>query len=730
MNINLIFKELTLKNFLSYGNNETKINLLFNEPILIEGRNYDAEVDGQVDSNGSGKSAILNAIAYALYDKPVSKIEKGKLINNINKKNMKVALSFEQAGTQYKVIRERKTKTKSEVTLYREDKKGYKDITPDSASNTNKEIERIIGMPFEIFARIVVFSATFQPFLSLPTSGQSGANQKDIIEELFGYTDLSVKGDYLKQKIKDGKSELNHLVDLNEHIKKENYRFQEQLENALEKERSWSKEQEEKIEDVKQRLKKAKNIDFESEEEKFEKIKDLEQQVSEIDPKIKELKTENREIESGLEWESTHEEEVKKLEEKVNSVSDIDVESEREKLSNMVEIKRQVDELELEWTQFIEAKNKKEAEIENLDKEIEHLKDEKCPYCLQKYEDASKRLKEADKEKGEKQKEIESINKSSQKASENARKKSEEYKNLKESLTVSSEEELSKLEKDLVRIKSKLESKKEETNPYIEDVKASKNRSKEIEKELKTLREKREKLSEEVESLEDKMKFSSEKELMNAKFKIESLETDLERLNNEGNPHSETVRELKEVELDKTKDDQIDELSNTIEHQEFLHKLLTKKDSFIRKALLNKSIPFLNTRLKYYLDKLGLPHRVEFTHEMTARITQFGSELDFDNLSSGQKARVNLALSFAFRDVLQARHGSVNFCILDECLDTGLGNVGVQMAAKMIKEVARENNLSMFVISHRDEISSMFDDRMVVELRNGFSKIREESENA
>jgi DNA repair exonuclease SbcCD ATPase subunit len=97
--------------------------------------------------------------------------------------------------------------------------------------------------------------------------------------------------------------------------------------------------------------------------------------------------------------------------------------------------------------------------------------------------------------------------------------------------------------------------------------------------------------------------------------------------------------------------------------------------------------------------------------------------LTFDSLSKGQKARVNLALAFAFRDVLQARHGKIDFCVLDECLDTGLGNVGVQLAANMIKSIAKDNNMAMFIITHRDEVSSMFANKMTVQLKSGFTTI-------
>jgi DNA repair exonuclease SbcCD ATPase subunit len=157
----------------------------------------------------------------------------------------------------------------------------------------------------------------------------------------------------------------------------------------------------------------------------------------------------------------------------------------------------------------------------------------------------------------------------------------------------------------------------------------------------------------------------------------------------------------------------------------FLLKLLTRKDSFVRRVLLNKTLPFLNQRLQDYLTALGLPHQVQFTHEMTASITEFGRLMDFGNLSNGQRARVNLALSFAFRDVLQSMHQRINICLLDEVLDVGLDSVGVTAAARMIKHKARDEGLSLYIISHRDEIDSAFDRVLTVQKSDGFSRIYE-----
>ena len=111
---------------------------------------------------------------------------------------------------------------------------------------------------------------------------------------------------------------------------------------------------------------------------------------------------------------------------------------------------------------------------------------------------------------------------------------------------------------------------------------------------------------------------------------------------------------------------------------------------------------------------------------MTASITQFGRIMDFGNLSNGQRARVNLALSFAFRDVLQMLHNRINICMLDEVLDVGLDGPGVTAAARMLKRKARDEKLSLYIITHRDEIDSAFDHVITVQMHDGFSRIVEE----
>ena len=94
-------------------------------------------------------------------------------------------------------------------------------------------------------------------------------------------------------------------------------------------------------------------------------------------------------------------------------------------------------------------------------------------------------------------------------------------------------------------------------------------------------------------------------------------------------------------------------LQHPKEHSKILFKLLTNKDP-IRKKIIDQNLMYLNNRLTYYLDKLGLIHSVVFQNDLSVEITQLGQDLDFDNLSRGERNRLILGMSFAFFDVWES----------------------------------------------------------------------------
>lgn len=196
----------------------------------------------------------------------------------------------------------------------------------------------------------------------------------------------------------------------------------------------------------------------------------------------------------------------------------------------------------------------------------------------------------------------------------------------------------------------------------------------------------------------------------------------VEDLENTENPYIQTLEQLlseDEIVVDTAK---IDALKRRLTHQQFLLKLLTGKDSFIRKRIINRSIPFLNERINFYTATLGLPHIVKFDADMSCTVSEYGRELDFGNLSAGEKRRVNTALSLAFRDVLHRLHGQFNILLIDE-LDGQLDPQGIDAITGILKSKSREDNLSVFVISHHPLIDGRLDKKLVITKEHGFSTI-------
>ena len=157
------------------------------------------------------------------------------------------------------------------------------------------------------------------------------------------------------------------------------------------------------------------------------------------------------------------------------------------------------------------------------------------------------------------------------------------------------------------------------------------------------------------------------------------------------------------------------------DHQEFLLKLLTNKDSFIRKKIIDQNLAYLNNRLTYYLDKMGLPHQVSFLNDLNVEITQLGQDLDFDNLSRGERNRLILGLSWSFRDVWESLYQSINLLFVDELIDNGLDANGVENALGVLKKMARERKKNIFLISHKDELIGRVNNVLKVIKENGYT---------
>jgi DNA repair exonuclease SbcCD ATPase subunit len=215
--------------------------------------------------------------------------------------------------------------------------------------------------------------------------------------------------------------------------------------------------------------------------------------------------------------------------------------------------------------------------------------------------------------------------------------------------------------------------------------------------------------------------YETQEEALGHKNNLNSLEKSLESRINETNPYDEQIVELENSALQEINWQTINELTKLKDHQEFLHKLLTNKDSFIRKKIIDQNLNYLNKRLSYYIDTLGLPHQVIFQNDLSVEITQLGQDLDFDNLSRGERNRLILSMSFAFRDVWEGLYQNINLLFIDEMVDSGMDGAGVEAALAVLKKMSRDRNKNIYLISHKDELIGRVNNVLKVIKEGGFT---------
>jgi DNA repair exonuclease SbcCD ATPase subunit len=222
--------------------------------------------------------------------------------------------------------------------------------------------------------------------------------------------------------------------------------------------------------------------------------------------------------------------------------------------------------------------------------------------------------------------------------------------------------------------------------------------------------------------------YDTAKEAYEHRSNVDNLKQTLERKFTEEDPYTAQIQELKETAIQKIDWTVVNELTAFKDHQEFLLKLLTNKDSFIRKKIIDQNLAYLNNRLTHYLEKLGLPHQVKFLNDLNVEITQLGQDLDFDNLSRGERNRLILGLSFAFRDVWESLYESINLLFIDELIDSGMDTSGVENSLGVLKKMTRERDKNIFLISHRDELVGRVNNILKVVKENGFTSYENDVE--
>jgi DNA repair exonuclease SbcCD ATPase subunit len=578
-------KELTVKNFMSVGNQTQAVNFAQENLTLVLGENLDQGGDDNGSRNGTGKTTIVNALSYALFGNALTNIKKDNLINKINNKNMLVTLAFEKDGADYRIERGRKPNILQFFVNEQEQATEETDDAQGDMRETQKDVDELLGMSHDMFKHIVALNTYTEPFLSMRAN-----DQRVIIEQLLGITLLSEKADRLKELIKETKDSIYQESANIEAAKKSNEKIQLSIDSLLTRQTAWNTQHDADIERTARAIIELESVNIDAELALHSQLKLYTEQTS----RLKSLNKERATLES--------------------------------------------------------ATAQAERSVKKYASELAALDGKKCHACEQDLHDH----------------------------------KHEEMTTTAQTHLDEAKKYADKVAKDLAKITKEITG--------IGDVTARPETY--------------------YESVEQALKHQNN---------LKTLETQLQVKAGETDPYQEQIDELTDTAMQEISWDQVNELNNLKEHQEFLLKLLTSKDSFIRKKIIDQNLAYLNNRLTYYLDKMGLPHSVLFQNDLTVLITQLGQDLDFDNLSRGERNRLILSLSWSFRDVWESLYQGINLLFVDELIDNGLDSAGVEGALAVLKKMSRERKKNIFLISHKDELIGRVNNVLKVIKENGFT---------
>ena len=583
-------KDLTVKNFMSVGNQTQAVDFDRDQLTLVLGENLDQGGDDSGSRNGTGKTTIINALSYALYGTALTNIKKNNLINKTNSKGMLVTLHFEKNNVNYRIERGRSPNVLK--FFVDEQEQEMTDESQGDSRKTQESINHLLDMSHDMFKHIVALNTYTEPFLSMRQN-----DQRAIIEQLLGITILSEKAETLKEQTKQTKDAI----------------------------------QEETL-----------------------KINAIQTANEKIGTTIDSLSRTQRA------WLSKKDQDCAKLQLGITELEHLDIDTEldsHEKLSNWSKHNNAILALKKELSTLEPALVRADKSVEQANKDIVDLDDATCYTCGQELH--------ADKK------------------AEIAERKTKELA-------------------DAIAYQAEITVKVNDVVKGLEDIG-------DINGKPTTF-------------------YESAKEAYDHRQNVDSLTKALAQKVDDIDPYQAQIDELNNSAMQELNWGAVNDLTEYKEHQDFLLKLLTNKDSFIRKKIIDQNLMYLNNRLTYYLDKLGLPHQVVFQNDLNVEITQLGQDLDFDNLSRGERNRLILGMSFAFRDVWESLYQKINLLFIDELIDSGMDTAGVESSLSVLKKMGREGDKNVYLISHKDELVGRVNHVMKVIKENGFTSYENDIE--
>lgn len=677
-------KTLTLKNFLSIGQVTQAIDFNRKDLTLILGENLDLGGDGA--RNGTGKTTIIQGLSYALFGSAINQIKKDNLINRTNGKNMVATVEFSVHGKDYKIVRGRKPNI-LKLFIDNQEQAATDDSQGDSRE-TQDAIERILCMSPDMFRQIIALNTYNEPFLAMKVS-----DQRMIIEQLLGITLLSEKAEAIKELNKQTKDSILAEEFRVKGIEEANKRIQEQIENLKKRQRLWTAKRDEDLAKLVTEYDDLSKIDIAAE---LQAHKDL----AVYNTNLEKQERYNALLARQTTWREKLDKEITALTASYSTLSVLDIDLELQSHRNLevyndqVRLKtaydHKVDSLRKEIT-------KEDKNCKKLQSEVSTLNDHKCYACGQDLHD----------EQHDKvlQGKITLLNESQVALADLTHQLDELVANpivviVKPTTHYKTQAEAIKHSSELENLRTQIAAKQNEQDPYAEQLQEN---------------------SGVVLGLPPKTHYDTEEAAIKHSSRITTLLDQIEKKHGEQDPYKDQITEMETSAIESVDYTEMNRLTRVLQHQDYLLDLLTNKKSFVRKRIIEQNLSYLNARLTHYLDKMGLPHQVLFQNDLSVEITELGRELDFDNLSRGERNRLILGLSFAFRDVWESLYSPVNVLFVDELIDNGLDTIGVENSIALLKDLSRRRAKSVWLVSHRDELTNRVNSVLKVIKEGGFT---------
>jgi len=715
-----------LKNFKSYPDQETKIDLSFDGIKLLVGE------------NGSGKSTFFDAIIWGIYGK--NKDGADGVVNRKTKKNCKVEVGFRVGSNDYSIVRYRKHDTNGNKLLFF---KGSKNISQRTVGATQELIDEVIEIQYNtMISSVVLSSELYTSFLRSSRSERLKTFESilSLKEITLFYNKLKKLKEPVDEKVKKLNSDVdktfvaiesltNNIDEYKDGVKKTLLKLKTEKENLQDDVFKLTEKIAEYDEiDVDKEIENNSNYDIikKRNSELKELINNEEKELVLIDNLASKLESIQNKIDDNKKIDV--QKEISLLDEidKINT-DNFKVESGIDKLSA----------LEADTYQLNKAIKIKKEEKKTLVREIEKIKEHLnvCPTCGQEVEeDLTKKLID------EKESALENIEKKLKEdvdSLEKIEKKNKEIEEATEKLK-SKIKEVPKSSFDrefLISVKDEIKDLENKKNLILKDIENGEDKNKGIKNRV-------EKLNEELDNnnkalkepeyhtiflkdLKEKIVLMKD-EAEEKRLEIEKIDVKAKSSYDKGyiDNTQETIKKLKKrltKENDKLENAEVEQ-----KHYEALLTVFSNKDSGFKKFFINKMISVFNDRVNFYLPFFfDEDMKIEFDKDLNETIKLEDEEVTFASFSSGQKTRFDIAISFSlFMMVKMFFSSTINLLVFDEILDMNLDKKGFNSVHDIIENLGEYN--TVFVVSHQEFYKEKFSHHIHIKRKNGFSYIHQE----